>query len=401
METAMFSRRAFLTRSTLLALAPTVPGFLARTARAARPERDGRVLVVIQLDGGNDGVATVVPFKDEGYAKHRKHLRLGADRLHKVGDGVGLHPALGGAAKLLQAGRLAVVQGVSYARPSRSHFESMRVWHTARRDAEQRGGYGWVGSALDAGRPPADRSPAAVFLGDGALPSALRSLRAAAATLARPEAALLDPIVARAARSATEEGDDLSAFVRRSTLDAYATAERMADLVRGADAAATYPDTPLAGQLRAVARLLKGGSGTRVFYTAQPGYDTHYAQLYQHQALLSELDGALKAFLDDLAGAKLAQRVVVLCFSEFGRRVAENGSQGTDHGTAGPVLLGGDKVKGGLVGATPSLLDLEDGDLKVGLDFRRIYASVLEDWLGLPSKAALGQAFERLPLFRA
>jgi uncharacterized protein (DUF1501 family) len=397
----MPSRRDFLTRSTLLALAPTVPGFLAQTARAARPERDGRVLVVIQLDGGNDGINTVVPFKDEGYTRHRKVLRLNTNRLHKVSGAVGLHPALGGAARLLEAGRLAIVQGVSYTKPSRSHFESMRIWHTARRDPDEQKGHGWVGRALDAGRPPADRSPAAVFLGSGALPAALRSRRAATATLAHPEATLLDPVVGKAAAPVAEEGDDLAAFVRRSTLDAYATAERMAEIVRAADARTSYPATPLAGRLRAVAGLLKGGSGTRVFYTVQAGYDTHYAQLYQHQALLAELDGALKAFLDDLASAKLAERVVVLCFSEFGRRVAENGSQGTDHGTAGPVFLAGHAVKGGLVGATPSLTDLEDGDLKVGLDFRRIYASVLDDWLGLPSKTALGQAFERLPLFRA
>jgi uncharacterized protein (DUF1501 family) len=395
----MLSRRDFLTRSTLLSLAPTVPAFLAQTARAARPERDGRVLVVVQLDGGNDGVNTVVPFEDDGYAKHRKALRLPADRLLKVGDSAGLHPAFGGAAKLFEEGRLAIVQGVGYPNPSRSHFESMRVWHTARREPEESKGYGWVGRALDAGRPPADRSPAAVFLGSGALPPALRSRRAAASTLARPEDTLLDPLVAAPARPAPGEGDDLSAFVRRSTLDAYATAERMAEIVRAPDRGGPYPATPLAGRLRDVARLLKGGAGTRVFYTAQPGYDTHYSQPYQHEALLRELGGALKAFLDDLGAARLAGRVCVLCFSEFGRRVQENGSAGTDHGTAGPVFLAGHGVKGGLVGAAPSLLDLQDGDLKVGLDFRRVYVTVLEDWLCLPSKAALGQTFERLPLF--
>src|SRR5262249_48798757 len=158
--------------------------------------------------------------------------------------------------------------------------------------------------------------------------------------------------------------------------------------------------TPLAGRLRDVARLLKGGAGTRVFYTAQPGYDMHYSQPYQHEALLRELGGALKAFLDDLGAARLADRVCVLCFSEFGRRVQESGSPRTAPAPAGPVFLAGQGVRGGLVGATPSLLDLQDGDLKVGLDFRRVYASVLEDWLGLPAKAALGQTFERLPLFR-
>jgi uncharacterized protein (DUF1501 family) len=193
----------------------------------------------------------------------------------------------------------------------------------------------------------------------------------------------------------------LAAFVRRSTLDAYATSERMAAVLRAEDKGASYPATALAGRLRVIARLLKGGVGTRVFYTAQGSYDTHYTQLQLHANLLFELSGALKAFLDDLAAARLADRVLVLCFSEFGRRAAENGSQGTDHGTAGPVFLAGPGVRAGLVGEAPKLLDLQDGDLKMSVDFRRVYATVLEDWLGLPGKPALGADFGKLPLLRS
>src|SRR5947209_11311960 len=146
----------------------------------------------------------------------------------------------------------------------------------------------------------------------------------------------------------------------------------------------------------------KAGFGTRVYDTQQGSYDTHSAQLQTHSQLLFELAGALKAFLDDLAAAKLADRVTVLMFSEFGRTVSENGSAGTDHGTSGPVLLAGPGVKAGLAGATPSLLDLDPkhGDLRAGIDFRQVYATVLEDWLGLPAKAALGGTFAPLPLFR-
>src|SRR5205807_6003559 len=153
---------------------------------------------------------------------------------------------------------------------------------------------------------------------------------------------------------------------------------------------------------RLVSRLLKAGFGTRVFYAIQAGYDTHYAQAATHGRLLEEVGGAVKAFLDDLAASKLADRVAVLLFSEFGRTVSENGSQGTDHGTAGPVFLAGPGVKGGLVGATPSLLDPDPkhGDLRRSLDFRQVYATVLGDWLGLPAKEVLGDEFERLPLFR-
>jgi uncharacterized protein (DUF1501 family) len=412
----MFTRREFLRQglrsSTLVALAPTIPGFLADTARAAAPQRDGRVLVVLQLDGGNDGINTVVPFKDEGYARHRKVLRLPTDRLHKINKELGLHPAMGDAAKLLESGRLAIVQGVGYPNPSRSHFRSMTIWHSARVNlprfkedlvvAEDRAEYGWIGRALDEGGKPADGSPGAVFVGTDAMPVALRSRRSTASALTRPEDSVLTlGADAKSALAGPSDGQDLAAFVRRSTLDAYATSERMADVVRAADAGARYPATGLAGRLQVIARLLKGGVGTRVFYTSQKTYDTHYAQLPTHAELLSELSGALRAFLDDLAAAKLDERVAVLCFSEFGRRVHENGSLGTDHGTAGPVFLAGPRVKACVVGETPRLLDLQDGDLKMRVDFRRVYAGVLEDWLGLPAKPALRGDFEKLSLFRS
>jgi uncharacterized protein (DUF1501 family) len=397
----MFSRRSFLKTSALLSLAPTVPGFLAQTAHAARPERDGRVLVLIELNGGNDGINTVVPFGDEGYAKYRKNLRLPANELIKMNDRVGLHPELRGAGRLLESGRLAILQGVGYPNPNRSHFESMAIWQTARLkpSKEERG---WLGSALDGGAAPADGSPVSALIGMDPPPRALVGERSRAATLAHLDDLMLggdlDP---RRAISSPQAGSDVKAFVCRSMLDAYATADRLKEAARVKDSGASYPATGLSERLRLVARLLKAGFGTRVFYTVQPGYDTHYSQLPHHANLLGELGGALRAFLDDLKNAKLDERVVVLVFSEFGRRVAENGSLGTDHGTAGPVLLAGPRVKPGLVGPTPSLLDLQDGDLKMSIDFRQVYATVLEDWLGLSARTALGGDFSRLALFRS
>ena len=412
----MLSRRAFLRTSlqtsSLIALAPTVPAFLSQTARAAEPVRDSRILVVIQLDGGNDGINTVVPFADEGYAKHRTILRLPDNRLHKITKEVGLHPAMADAAKLLESGRLAIVQGAGYPNPSRSHFRSMAIWNSANVDlprprddrevAEDRAAYGWIGQALDESGKTPDGSPHAMFVGSGSLPVALRSHRSVASAITRPE----DSVLALKAlgRSAFGEksrrGGDLAGFIRRSTLDAYATSERMADVLRTEDQGARYPASGLAERLQIIARLIKGGGGTRVFYTSHGSYDTHYVQLQLHAGLLRELSGALKAFLDDLAAAKLADRVLVLSFSEFGRRVQENGSQGTDHGTAGPVFLAGPRVRPGLVGEAPKLLDLQDGDLKMATDFRCVYASVLEDWLGLPSEPVLHGIFAKLPLLR-
>jgi uncharacterized protein (DUF1501 family) len=390
----MTSRRDFLRTLPLISLAPTVPGFIARHARASTPEQDGRVLVVIQLDGGNDGLNTVVPYGDEGYARNRRTLKLETDRLIKVSDGIGLHTAMSAAGKLLESGRLGIVPGVGYPNPNRSHFASMAIWQTARFDEEEHGGPGWLGRSLD---PTAGAS--SLFVGSGSIPVAIKGRRALASSLERIDDLTLDPSLARP--SVSSSGDDLAAFVRRSTLDAYASSDRLAELARDRTASASYPGTDLANRLKLVARLLKGGYASRVYYTSQGGYDTHSAQFNRHFGLLNELSGALRAFLDDLAASKLADRVLVLCFSEFGRRVLENDSAGTDHGAAGPVLLAGPGVKAGLLGTYPSLTDLVDGDLKPVVDFRRVYATVLQNWLGLPSESALGGAFAPLPLLKA
>jgi uncharacterized protein (DUF1501 family) len=392
----MVTRRDVLRSLPLISLAGTVPGFLARSARAVAPAKDGRVLVVIQLDGGNDGINTVVPYKDEGYARARKALRLRDDQLLGIAEGVGLHPAMREAAKLLESGRLAIVPGVGYPNPNRSHFESMAIWHTARPNPHERDGRGWLGCGLDHAAPTA--SPAALFVGKGAVPVALRSRTGTAAALARIEDFTLDPSAPpRQAVAAVARRDDLGDFVMRSNLDAYATSDRLAALGRD-ETRSRFPSTALGGRLKLIARLMRGEVSARIFYTKQTGYDTHAAQSGTHFSLLAELSGALRAFLDDLAAAGLAERVLILGFSEFGRRVAENDSAGTDHGTSGPVFLAGPRVRAGLAGPLPRLLDLEDGDLKMTVDFRRVYATLLEAWLGLPSREALGGTFEPLPL---
>jgi uncharacterized protein (DUF1501 family) len=359
---------------------------------------------VIQLDGGNDGINTVVPFKDEGYAKHREILRLPTNRLIRIADGVGLHPAMRSAGKLLESGRLTIVPGVGYPNPNRSHFQSMAIWHTARFDPEDHTGPGWIGHGLDAAFVPATNGPSSLYIGKGALPAALRGTSATASALERIDDLILDHSTPSTSTSGgalekRDAADDLTAFVERATLDAYATAERLAALGRD-DSRARYPSTALANRLGLIARLLKGGIGARAFYTVQGSYDTHAAQPGAHWRLLSELSDAIEAFLDDLAASGLLDRVLVLAFSEFGRRVAENDTAGTDHGTSGPVFLAGSNLRPGLVGSYPSLTDLADGDLKTTTDFRRVYATLLEDWLGLCSKKALNGTFEPIPLLR-
>jgi uncharacterized protein (DUF1501 family) len=402
----MITRRDVLCTLPLISLAPSVPGFLARSARAAAPQKDGRVLVVIQLDGGNDGINTVVPFKDEGYARNRAALALPVKRLISVTEGIGLHPAMHGAGRMLEAGHFAIVPGVGYPNPDRSHFRSMAIWHTARLDpvVPNQSGLGWIGRGLDARALAGASGPASFYIGAGALPSALRGAAAPVAALEHIDDLTLDqPNAAKRAAGDMmdnhESSDSVASFVERAALDAYATADRLSALGRD-DSSARYPSTALAQRLGLIARLLKGGLGARVFYTIQTGYDTHMAQPGTHFQLLNELSGALEAFHADLGASGLLDRVLVMAFSEFGRRVAENGSAGTDHGTSGPVFLAGTHIQSGLIGSYPSLTDLVDGDLKMTVDFRRVYATVLEDWLGFDSKNALNGTFERMPLFR-
>src|SRR5207248_5677209 len=193
------------------------------------------------------------------------------------------------------------------------------------------------------------------------------------------------------------EGGNISAFVQRSVAQSFDAARRFSESNSAKrDTSEVYPQSKLAEKLRVVSKLLKLGGGTRIYYVSQTGYDTHSAQEFTHLQLLNEFSGALAAFFDDLKSARLEERVVVMAFSEFGRRVAENASNGTDHGVAGPVFLAGDAVKGGLIGKHPSLANLDQGDLRMSIDFRQVYATLLEHWLGTEPQPILGGAFEPL-----
>jgi uncharacterized protein (DUF1501 family) len=405
----MLSRRRFILHSSsLISLSPLVPTMLCRAAQAAPLEADGKVLVVIQLDGGNDGLNTVVPYADDGYTRARVKLRLETRELHKLDDRVGLHPRMKSAKALFDDGRLAIVQGVGYPNPDKSHFRSMRIWQTASMDDAAHNAYGWLGQALD--RSTALRESgeaAAIYVGEEQTPVALWGRRSAATALSRLDDLTLTrgagPSMSTAATDKpTTDSGSVDQFVTRQVLSAYAAAEqfRRHELATRQSHPSKYPDNALAGRLELIARLLKGGSRSRVFYTAQSGYDTHASQLQTQAELLGDLSSALKAFLDDLKEAKLDDRVLVLAFSEFGRRVEENDSQGTDHGTAGPVLLAGPSVKPGLHGRVPSLSDLVAGDLKSSIDFREVYSTVLGKWLGLRAPDSLTN-FKELSVLRA
>ncbi|MFK7769763.1 MAG: DUF1501 domain-containing protein [Mariniblastus sp.] len=398
-------RRNFLKTSSMIALAPTIPSFLANYARANSAVSDERVLVVIQMGGGNDGVNTVVPFADEGYKKHRKELFIPKSRLLRLNDSVGLNPAMRAAASLWEDDQLAIVPSVGYPNPNRSHDASMAIWQTCQFKESNRNSHGWLGLALDQTKLDAKGAPSSLMVGDRERPITLQGRKSVCSSIQnldgytisdelKESTAILD-----SAAKGHESG--LAEFLTRSQMDAYAMSDSIQDIAGKVDQTARYPNSKLGGNLKTIASLMKAGFGTRVFYAIQGGYDTHATQNRTHAGMLSSLSRSVKAFLDDLKSAKLDDRVVVLCFSEFGRRVDENGSRGTDHGSAGLTMLAGPNVKSGIHGGYSSLLDLDDGGLRMKTDFRSIYASLLQDWLGVGHLPVLGKEITKLDLIKA
>ncbi len=384
----MLHRRSFLQSSALL---PMAPAFVARMARAAGREKDARALVVVELRGGNDGLNTLVPLKNDQYARLRPRLRIAGKDTVKLNAEFGLHPSFRPADKLIQAGHLQVSPGVGYPKMSRSHFTAGAVWYTARTDPEEHRNYGWLGRTLDAAGGDS-------YTITSDVPPPLRGRRSAAVALNRLEDLLLADTGTAKAAAGSAAKDDLLAFVRRHAAEGVAAAEKLAALRRGSDGA-VYPGTGFAEQLQLIARLLKADLGTRVFYARKDGYDTHASQAFAHANLLSTFAAAVNAFFADLRAARLAERVSLFAFSEFGRTIRENGSGGTDHGSAGVTFLIGPKVKPGVVGTQPSLTDLVECEPRASTDFRRIYATLIRDWLGVRADV-LGGAFEPLSLFR-
>jgi uncharacterized protein (DUF1501 family) len=397
----------------LWACAGSVPEFLARSARAAGKAGapQGRVLVVLELTGGNDGLNTIVPYRDDAYRKHRRRIAVPAGPVLKIDDRIGFHPALRGLARQLEAGQVAVVQSVGYPNPSRSHFRSLAAWQTARPGAGPEAP-GWLHRALARRRPPAGGDPPALHVGDPELPQALAGreldvpclpdreqlrprLGLPAGRGAREQQAALEA-VNREARAAA--GPELQ-FVRRCALAAFARGARLEEVLR-AGPAGKYPEYGLAERLQLIAQLIQAGLTTPLYYARLGGFDTHVNQVGTHPALLQEVGESLAAFLDELKRVGESGRVLVLVYSEFGRRLAENASGGTDHGTAAPVFLLGPAVRPGPHGPHPDLHDLQDGDPRHAIDFRQVYATVLEGWLQCPSAAALGGEFRRLPLLK-
>ena len=438
------TRRVFLQKGlTMLAVGATVPTFLDQTVMAlANPldmpltqqpsGKDGKILVIVQLSGGNDGLNTIVPYADDAYHRARPAIGHAASGVLKVDNYIGMHPNLAPLKELYDDGMMSIVQGVGYPNPNRSHFRSMDIWHSADPGKEVVTN-GWLGRFFDntcAGCDP----HVGVSIGEQ-MPLAMKGDRITPLSFDRPETyryngrnkeeylALnrIDPSVAQqqastesrivaagtkshvapaaAAKPIVTPSSQLD-FLHRTAMDAQLSSDDILRMTARHQPPAAYPGGSFGNGLRTIAAMIAGGLPTRVYYVSLGGFDTHANEKGRHDQLMQQLAQGINAFWKDLKKQENADRVMMMTFSEFGRRVEQNASGGTDHGAAAPMFVFGQKVKSGIVGKHPSLTDLDSGDLKFGTDFRSVYATILQNWLDAPSKPILGAQFATLPLVK-
>jgi len=383
---------------------------------------NGRIFVLLQLAGGNDGLNTLVPFDNDHYHRARPSLRLKKSQLIELNPEFALHNALSGFKELYDAGNLSIIHGVGYPNPNRSHFRSTEIWHTAC-DANKVEKYGWLGRYFDhscKGSDPtvginigrqtpqvfAAKNPLGISLDNPENYKIRKNHQGAGEKVMSMNGEMLSD------DNDSPEGETISAiggssksglapldFLERTTLDAQVSSEKILAVTRKTRVEGNYPNSSLGRSMKLAAQLIGGNLPTRVYYLSQGGYDTHTNQPGAHQRLLSDLSGSIQAFVQDMKAQKNFERVVLMTFSEFGRRTAENANTGTDHGAAAPLFILGSKVKGGFLGKPPGLAPADltpGGDLKYGVDFRSVYAGILDRWLEVPSAPILGRKFEPL-----
>jgi uncharacterized protein (DUF1501 family) len=365
------------------------------------------VLVVLQLSGGNDALNTVIPYSDPLYYDNRPNVRIPEDQVLPLNDEIGLHPTMGPIKALYDEGKVAIIQGIGYPNPNRSHFRSMDIWHTC--EPDKVGDEGWLGRALRDLDPQKENVLTGVNFGRG-LPRALVAPGIPVASVGNLETyGVLTGIEAEDQRMKALEtfsnvyspmigqGVVLDYFARTG-LDALKGADILSTAPEKYSSSVTYGNDTVAQYMRNIVQTHLAEFGTRVFYTTAPynSFDTHAGELANHTKLWSETSNAIGAFFEDLKEHDATEEVVLLVFTEFGRRVHDNGS-GTDHGAGGHAFVIGDKVKGGLYGEYPSLQQdqLVEGDLRFNNDFRGLYATLLERWLHLEAKPIVNGEFEQ------
>jgi uncharacterized protein (DUF1501 family) len=408
----MITRRDFLSSSLLATgVGITVPAILAKSVFAATAEgiHNDRVLVVLQMAGGNDGLNTVVPYSDPNYMSVRPGIGVSPDKVLPLTADVGLNPVMPNFKSLYDAGQLAVVQGVGYPNPVYSHFEGLYIWEHA--DPTMRQQDGWLGTLL-AGQMDSQGHPlAGCALGEADAPA---ELRATGATVSVIESVQSYQVQGGAGRQVAAP----ALYQRTPGIygmlfdQALATAETgIADLAHSSytPAVSYVPQSTvygtkndLASALQLTAQMIVTEPQVKLCHVVLGGFDTHQAEDARQSALLAYVDAAVSAFMQDMAAHGQADRVVLMTWSEFGRRVAENGSQGTDHGAAAPLFVVGKPVKGGLYGEYPSLTQTVDsGNLQYNVDFRSVYQTLIRDWLQGDPASVLGGSFPEIGLISA
>ena len=363
------------------------------------------VLVVVQLSGGNDYLNTVIPYQDPNYHDNRQTLRFPEEELHQIDGELAFNPSMGPLKEVYDRGNMAVVHGVGWENSTRSHFRAMDIWHTA--EPDKVGTEGWLGRAIRELDPDGENPVTAVNVGYG-LPRALVAPNVSVASVADLSAyGLLTAVEQQQQREQMLQrfanmyapaigAGPVMDYLGQTGLDALKGADMLRTAPDGYSSAVEYAANPLADKLKDVSKVLLAGLGTRVFYTEHGGFDTHASQGANHPKLWTEVSRAVADFWDDLEEHDVADDVVMLIFSEFGRRVRENGS-GTDHGAAGVSFAIGPSVEGGMYGTYPETRAeaLKDGDLAPSMDFREVYTAILEDWLSVDAAPIVNGRFEK------
>jgi len=411
-EPTIYTRRNFLKTSILGSVSAwTIPAFLESTlqnlaaqstnASFITTKHDGKVLVLIQLAGGNDGLNTVIPFTNDLYFKARPNLAIKSKQALTINEHLKLHPSMPGFKNLYDAGNLAIIQGVGYPNPNRSHFHSSDIWTTGGEHSK----LGWIGRYFDAsceGNDPIgisiSKSNPNIFRGERNTsiisfdnPNELEvDLNKATINESLAFFEKLNKV-----KEPSSNAEPTADFLEKIALDTTLNIDKIKKATNSASTT-VYPKTKLGKDLEYIAKMINGNFSTKIYYASQGGYDTHGSQSGNHNNILSELSEAVSAFVSDLKQHNNFDRVVIMTFSEFGRRVAENGDGGTDHGAAAPMFIFGGSIKPGLLGEHPSLSDLDHGDLKHNIDFRSVYSTILNNWLEVNSDLVLGQKFKQL-----
>jgi uncharacterized protein (DUF1501 family) len=397
-----------LDRRTLLVGGVSIFGGMWLLGREARAQSEGgkksasgtapaRTLLLLELNGGNDGLSCVVPHADDIYHRSRARTGIAAKDVLRIDDYRGFHPNLKKLREIYGDGHMAIVEGAGYPQPNHSHFTSQDIWHTARASGRASGD-GWIGRVLEKLYPSDVQNPHAIHVGQS-MPYSLKSSTRPVVSFDEPPAyrwaengSAIAAAGAEPMAGAPQVGPQGSPIpqIRSILRNAHQSSEEVRRAVATYKPRVEYSADALSQDLRTAAALLQGGIGCRVLSVTQQGYDTHEDQRRRHDKLMGELDRGLSAFLSDVRGTPAGDNLVVLAFSEFGRRVEDNASMGTDHGTAGPMFLFGTPVKGGIYGKHPSLAELDEGDLIHTTDFRDVYAGVLQHWMQLDSEPILG-----------